>query len=89
MAEYHVGAAAFGIYCGILNKPAKDGTITWRDKTECTDEALRAVCDFLLLEAKVRKQSRYGYEWGTKDGKSARLVVEIEEALNDGKDSSI
>ena len=33
MAEYHVGAGAFGIYCGILNKPAKDGTITWRERS--------------------------------------------------------
>lgn len=37
MAEYHVGAGLFGIYCGTLNKPLKDGSITWRNKTECTD----------------------------------------------------
>lgn len=86
MAEYHVGAGAFGIYCGTLNKPDKDGAITWHNKTECTDEAIRAVCDFLLLEAKVRKQTRHGYEWNTKDGKVVRLVVEIEEVLNDATD---
>lgn len=86
MAEYHVGAGAFGIYCGTLNKPTRDGTVTWRNKTECTDEALRAVCDFLLLEAKMINQTRYGYEWNTKDGKVVRLVVEIEEAMSDAAD---
>lgn len=46
MAEYHVGSGLFGIYCGTLNKPTKDGYITWKNKTECTDEALCAVRDF-------------------------------------------
>ena len=56
MAEYHVGAGAFGIYCGTLNKPDKDGAITWHNKTECTDEAIRAVCDFLLFLCKLNPQ---------------------------------
>ena len=51
MTEYHVGAGLFGIYCGTLNKPLKNGSITWRNKTECTDEALCAVRDFLKTEA--------------------------------------
>lgn len=84
MAEYHVGSGLFGIYCGTINKPNKDGYITWKNKTECTDEALCAVRDFLKLEADSKKMSRHGYEWTTKDGKTVRLVVEIEEVLKDG-----
>ena len=82
MAEYHVGSGLFGIYCGTLNKPSKEGLVTWRNKTECTDEALCAVRDFLKLEADSKKLSRHGYEWITKDGKTVRLVIEI-----DGKEA--
>ena len=78
MAEYHVGSGLFGIYCGTLNKSRKDGLVTWKNKTECTGEALCAVRDFLKLEADSKKLSRHGYEWTTKDGKTVRLVVEIE-----------
>ena len=86
MAEYHVGSGLFGIYCGTLNKPSKDGLVTWKNKTECTDEALCAVRDFLKLEAESKKLSRHGYEWDTKDGKLVRLLIEIDEVgLKDGK----
>lgn len=85
MAEYHVGSGLFGIYCGTLNKPTKDGYITWKNRTDCTDEALCAVRDFLKTEADSKKLSRHGYEWTTTDGKTVRLILEIEEALNDGK----
>ena len=78
MPEYHVGSGLFGIYCGTLNKPSKNGLVTWRNKTECTNEALCAVRDFLKLEADSNKLSRHGYEWTTKDGKTVRLVIEIE-----------
>ena len=69
MAEYHVGSGLFGIYCGTLNKPTKDGYITWKNKTE-TDS---------------KKLSRHSYEWTTTDGKTVRLILEIEEGLKDGK----
>ena len=83
MPEYHVGSGLFGIYCGTLNKPLKNGSITWRNKTECTDEALCAVRDFLKIEADSMKLLRHGYEWTTKDGRTVRLLVEIEEAMKD------
>ena len=72
MAEYHVGSGLFGIYCGTLNKPTKDGYITWKNKTDCTDED-------------SKKLSRHSYEWTTTDGKTVRLILEIEEGLKDGK----
>ena len=80
MPEYHVGAGLFGIYCGTLNKPLKNGS-TWKNKTECTDEALCAVRDFLKDEADREKLSRHGYEWTTKNGEVVRLVIEIDEVM--------
>ena len=85
MAEYHVGSGLFGIYCGTLNKPTKDGYITWKNKTDCTDEALCAVRDFLKTETDSKKLSRHSCEWTTTDGKTVRLILEIEEGLKDGK----
>ena len=83
MPEYHVGAGLFGIYCGVLNKPRKDGSVTWKDKTECTNEAFCAVRDFLIQKVESEELSRGGYEWTTTDGKVVRLILEIEEAPND------
>lgn len=81
--EYHVSAGVFGIYCGTLNNPRKDGTITWKNKTECTDEALCAVRDFLKTEADSYNLSRHGYEWTLKNGEIVRLIIEI-----DGRESN-
>lgn len=44
MAEYHVGCGAFAIYAGTLNSRNKN---MWQNKTECTDEALCAVRDYM------------------------------------------
>lgn len=76
MSEYHVGAGFFGIYCGKLNK---DGT-KWTSKTECTDEAIEAVRDYLKLEADSQRSNEYGFEWTTKDGKKVRLLLEVTDA---------
>lgn len=59
MAEYHVGAGLFCIYAGTLNK----SKTMWQNKTECTDEALCAVRDYLKSEADSQKRNRAGYEW--------------------------
>lgn len=73
MAEYHVGAGLFCIYAGTLNK----SKTMWQNKTECTDEALCAVRDYLKSEADSQKRNRAGYEWTLKDGRVVQLVVEI------------
>ena len=46
MPEYHVGAGAFAIYAGTLNKNKK----LWSNKTECTDEAIEAVRDYMVYK---------------------------------------
>lgn len=78
MAEYHVGCGAFGIYAGILNSKNKN---LWQNKTECTDEALCAVRDYLIqkcLGGLHGDKPSGGYEWTLKDGRVVKLLVAIE-----------
>ena len=74
MAEYHVGCGLFGIYAGVLS--AKNKTM-WKDKTECTGEAISAVRDYLFSEAEKRDEKRVEIEWPMKDGRNVILTVEI------------
>ena len=73
MVEYHVGAGLLGIYAGTLNK----SKTRWQNKTECTDEVLCAVRDYLKDKADSEKRNLVGYEWTLKDGRVVRLAVEI------------
>lgn len=81
MAEYHAGCGAFAIYAGTLNSKNKS---LWRNKTECTDEALCAVRDYMVQELlggiECRKAVSSGYEWTLKDGR----VVELRVTIKDG-----
>ena len=78
MAEYHVGAGLFGIYAGTLKT-----TTEWKNKTECTDEAINAVRDYmvddLLGGLNCSKGNKSGYSWKLKDGRTVILEVRIEE----------
>lgn len=80
MAEYHVGCGVFGIYAGTLNSKNKN---LWQNKTECTDEAIGAVRDYMVQELlggfECRKQNSCGYEWTLKDGRKVELRVSIKE----------
>lgn len=81
MAEYHVGCGAFGIYAGTLNSRNKN---MWQNKTECTDEAICAVRDYLvqeLLGGLHGDKSSGGYEWPLKDGR----IVELRVTIKDGE----
>lgn len=78
MPEYHVGCGAFGIYAGTLNSKNKN---LWQNKTECTDEALCAVRDYLIqkcLGGLHGDKPSGGYEWTLKDGRVVKLLVAIE-----------
>lgn len=80
MAEYHVGAGVFGIYAGTLNSKNKS---LWQNKTECTDEAICAVRDYmvdqLLGGLQCLKGTTSGYEWTLKDGRTVELRVTIKD----------
>lgn len=82
MAEYHVNCGLFGIYAGTL-KPKKS---EWKDKTECTDEALKAVRDYMILNLLggfgCEKTNSSGYEWKLKDGRLVELRITIGEKKN-------
>lgn len=80
MAEYHVGCGAFAIYAGTLNSRNKN---LWQNKTECTDEALCAVRDYMVQEllggTECRKTVSSGYVWKLKDGRVVELRVTIKD----------
>lgn len=77
MAEYHVGTGLFGIYAGTLKNKEE-----WKDKTECTEEAIMAVRDYmvddLLGGINCSKLNKSGYSWKLKDGRNVILEVRIE-----------
>ena len=79
MAEYHVGCGAVGIFAGTLNK----NKAMWQNKTECTDEALCAVRDYMVHEllggTSCEKAKSSGYEWDLKDGRVVELRVTVKE----------
>ena len=75
MAEYHVGCGAFGIYAGTINKKGD----MWINSTECTDEAVIAVCDYLRGKIEDGKNS-FGYRWTLKDGRTVSLRVVVQNA---------
>ena len=79
MAEYHVGCGAFAIYAGTLNK----NKTLWQNKTECTDEAIEAVRDYMVKDClggfDCSKAVSSGYEWDLQDGRIVELRVSINE----------
>lgn len=81
MAEYHVGCGAFAIYAGTLNSKNKS---LWQNKTECTDEAINAVRDYMVDNClggiRCSKANSGGYEWTLKDGR----IVELRVTIKDG-----
>lgn len=82
MAEYHVGCGCFGIYAGTL-KPKHPNE--WQNKTECTDEAIGAVRDHMVMQLlggfKCTKATSSGYEWTLKDGRVVELRVTIKDKV--------
>ena len=78
MSKYHIGAGCFGIYAGVLKNDSE-----WKDKSDCTEEAINAVRDYmvddLLGGIDCRKGNKSGYSWKLKDGRRVILEVRIEE----------
>lgn len=74
MQKYHVSAGLCGIYAGTLKNERE-----WKDKSNCTDEALEAVRDYLCDEFIKDGNISGGYEWKRKDGKVVELRVTLKE----------
>lgn len=78
MPEYHVGCGAFGIYAGTLNPKNKN---MWKNKTECTQEAIEAVIDHIVLSQMGGYdnpiKSSGGFELNLKDGRTVKLELTI------------
>jgi hypothetical protein len=72
MPKYCVGAGLFGIYAGVLKNKNE-----WKDKTQCTDEALEAVRDYMYGEFIKGEETSGGYEWKRKDGSVVELRVTV------------
>ena len=51
----------------------------WQNKTECTEEAICAVRDYMVQEClggfDCKESNTGGYEWKTKDGRILELRV--------------
>jgi len=67
MANYHVGCGITGIFAGTLNKT----NTMWVNKSDVTDEAIKAVAQFLLER---EEELEFDYQ-----GKNYRLAVEPQE----------
>lgn len=59
MAEYHVGCGVTGIFAGTLNKWGD----MWVNKTEVTDEAIRAVAQYLLEHGEKLQFEYHGHKY--------------------------
>lgn len=77
MAEYHVASGAFGIYAGTVNPKCKDGTQTWKSKSEVTDEAIEAVKTYMKMQANINKSNYYSFTWKKENGEETVLSLEI------------
>lgn len=80
MSEYHVGCGIAGIYAGVLK-----GKEEWKDKTECTNEAIVAVRDYMIdecLDGINGNKISGGYQWKLKDGRTIQLIVKIIDEFN-------
>lgn len=78
MAEYHVGCGIAGIYAGTVKRNGAE----WKDKTEVTDEALLAVANYIIMEARARHENEaeyHGFTWPTKNGRVLHLKAKITE----------
>lgn len=71
MSSYHVGWGLAGIYAGTLN-PKGD---TWRNKSDVTNEAIRAVVNYMYMQI-PNGENCFAYGFKMRDGKYVRLKIE-------------
>ena len=83
MSEYHIGCGLAGIYAGVLNPKNQS---EWKDKSECTEQAIAAVRDYMIDDClgglRCTKGTSGGYLWNLRDGRTLRLRVEMSDPHN-------
>ena len=79
MTEYHVGCGLAGIYAGTFRKPGE-----WKDKSECTDEAIGAVFEYMLDKAAENGSDWCIYDGETVKGRKVRMTVQFMDGEEDG-----
>lgn len=78
MAEYHVGCGMFGtIYAGTMAPPRKDGLQMWRNKSDVTDEAIKAVIVHFITEMERNEEIEIKQAWGVRGGKTLKVTFEL------------
>lgn len=75
---YHVGCGLCGIYAGILKKSGDE----WKSKSDVTDEAINAVCNYMLIKKETDNNFR-GYTYNLKNGGKATLCIIVEKSENE------
>lgn len=76
MANYHVGCGITGIYAGTLNKAGN----MWNNKSDVTDEAIRAVAQYLLEHEEMLQFKYDGQEYALAVSSTKGTVPERGEA---------
>jgi len=73
MNDYHVACGASAIYLGRLNAEGNQ----WTEKTDCTDEVLKAATDFLFAMADRSANGQYVRTCRMNNGKTLHLICEV------------
>ena len=70
MADYHVGCGLAVIYAGTLKKNGYE----WNNKSDVTEEAIRAVANYML--GKIPKgESSFSYRYRLVDNRRLNITV--------------
>ena len=73
MSNYHVGCGIAAIYAGTCTKPG-----VWKNKSPVTDEALRAVAEYMIGQIKPGDEA-FEITWTNKEtGKKIVLTCHVE-----------
>lgn len=90
MAEYHVGCGLFGnIYAGTYAPPRKDGLQEWRNKSEVTSEAVKAVMGHFITEMERDDKTKLEKVWGVIGNKKLKVTFEVFTSKEENNDTHI
>ena len=74
MAEYHVGCGIAGIYAGTIKKNGYE----WQNKSDVTDEAIKAVVMYFTEELISRKKHHFENKYICQ-GRTVKIQFDMED----------